>query len=233
MNLAEEIYRLRKLVNWTQGELANETGFSIRSINSWETGKIEPKLRSFKEIERVCLLEQAKRANSATHTQGRKPSDATQRTLPTTDNQPHRSGDNPAIGDIEKGSVEVGVYAFAGAGGPIELFEYDPIQTIDIPKHWLKPNMQSVLIRGRSMEPTIRDGAVVGVDTDSKQVVSGELYAIWLEYEGAVVKRLYIERDLVRVCSDNPAFKEMQITHDDINGDTFILGKMCWLMQSY
>ena len=83
------------------------------------------------------------------------------------------------------------------------------------------------------MEPSIIDGAVVGVDTQDKNVVSGELYAVWLEYEGAVVKRLYMERDIVRICSDNPAFKEMQIKNDEINGDTFILGKVCWLMQSY
>jgi len=136
-------------------------------------------------------------------------------------------------GDLEDDITPIDVFAFAGAGGPIELFEHEPIKTNHIPKHWMKPDMQAVLIRGRSMEPTIMDGAVVGIDTTSKQVVSGELYAIWLEYEGAVVKRLYIERDFVRVCSDNPAFKEMQITHEDITGDTFILGKMSWLMQSY
>ena len=162
-----------------------------------------------------------------------KPSDATESTFRGQGKQPYDSGVSLKEGESKSGSVEVGVYAFAGAGGPVELFEYDPIQTIDIPNHWLKPNMQSVLIRGRSMEPNIMDGAVVGIDTNNKQVVSGELYAIWLEYEGAVVKRLYMERDSVRVCSDNPAFKEMQIPHDDINGDTFILGKMCWLMQSY
>ena len=65
MNLAEEIYRLRKLVNWTQGELADATGCSIRSINSWETGKIEPKVRSFREIERVCMEKLASNAGSA------------------------------------------------------------------------------------------------------------------------------------------------------------------------
>ena len=161
------------------------------------------------------------------------PSDATESTFTGQGKQPYDSGVRIKEGESKKGTVEVGVYAFAGAGGPVELFEYDPIQTIDIPNHWLKPNMQSVLIRGRSMEPNIMDGAVVGIDTNNKQVVSGELYAIWLEYEGAVVKRLYMERDSVRVCSDNPAFKEMQIPHDDINGNTFILGKMCWLMQSY
>ena len=68
-------------------------------------------------------------------------------------------------GDSREGSVEVGVFAFAGAGGPMELVENEPIQTIDIPKHWLKPEMQAVLIRGQSMEPSIIDGAVVGDHT--------------------------------------------------------------------
>ncbi len=77
------------------------------------------------------------------------------------------------------------------------------------------------------------DGAVVGIDTDIKQVISGELYAIWLEYEGAVVKRLYADTDVVRISSDNPSFSEMQIGHGEINENSFLLGKMSWLMQTY
>ena len=160
-------------------------------------------------------------------------SEAPEPTFTSRGKLPYASGVRLKEGDSREGSVEVGVFAFAGAGGPMELVEHEPIQTIDIPKHWLKAEMQAVLIRGRSMEPSIVDGAVVGVDTQDKNVVSGELYAVWLEYEGAVGKRLYMEREIVRICSDNPAFKEMQIKNDDINGETFILGKVCWLMQSY
>lgn len=162
-----------------------------------------------------------------------KPSDATESTFTEQGKQPYDSGVRLKEGESKKGTVEVGVYAFAGAGGPMELFEHDPIETIDIPQHWMKPDLQAVLIRGRSMEPSIVDGAVVGVDTQNKKVISGELYAVWLEYEGAVVKRLFIEQNIVRVSSDNPAFKEMQIKNDEINTDTFVLGKVTWLMQSY
>jgi len=162
-----------------------------------------------------------------------KPSDATESTFTGQGKQPYDSGVRLKEGESKKGTVEVGVYAFAGAGGPMELFEHDPIETIDIPQHWMKPDLQAVLIRGRSMEPSIVDGAVVGVDTQNKKVISGELYAVWLEYEGAVVKRLFIEQNIVRVSSDNPAFKEMQIKNDEINTDTFVLGKVTWLMQSY
>ena len=161
------------------------------------------------------------------------PSDATESTFTGQGKQPYDSGVRIKEGESKKGTVEVGVYAFAGAGGPMELFEHDPIETIDIPQHWMKPDLQAVLIRGRSMEPSIVDGAVVGVDTQNKKVISGELYAVWLEYEGAVVKRLFIEQNIVRVSSDNPAFKEMQIKNDEINTDTFVLGKVTWLMQSY
>ena len=160
-------------------------------------------------------------------------SDAAEPTFKGEGKLPHHSGVRLKDGESRKGSVEVGVYAFAGAGGPMEIFEHEPIQTIDIPQHWIKPDLQAILIRGRSMEPSIIDGAVVGVDTQDKKVISGELYAVWLEYEGAVVKRLFIEQNIVRVSSDNPAFKEMQIKNDEINTDTFVLGKVCWLMQSY
>ena len=215
-----EIKFMRIKAGLSQADLASLSGYSVRSISNWECGKGEPRSSAIEHITRICNEYQ-------------KPPDATESTFTGQGKQPYDSGVRLKEGESKSGSVEVGVYAFAGAGGPIELFECDPIQTIDIPNHWLKPNMQSVLIRGRSMEPNIMDGAVVGIDTNNKQVVSGELYAIWLEYEGAVVKRLYMERDSVRVCSDNPAFKEMQIKNDEINTDTFVLGKVTWLMQSY
>ena len=224
-----ELLALRRDLGLTQAEFAQMTGFSLRAISAWETGERIPKKRNIQEIHRLC----AKYAQEPQHTQNKKLSEAPDPTFTDKGKLPYNSGVKLKDGDSREGSVPVGVYAFAGAGGPMELFEHEPIQTVDIPKHWLKPDMQSVLIRGRSMEPSIIDGAVVGVDTQDKNVVSGELYAVWLEYEGAVVKRLYMERDIVRICSDNPAFKEMQIKNDEINGDTFILGKVCWLMQSY
>ena len=193
-------------------------------ISKWETGRINAPMEYIGIYSKI---------GGKTLDYILAPSDATESTFKGEGKLPHHSGVRLKDGDSRKGSVEVGVYAFAGAGGPMELFEHEPIQTIDIPQHWIKPELQAVLIRGRSMEPSIIDGAVVGVDTQDKKVISGELYAVWLEYEGAVVKRLFIEQNIVRVSSDNPAFKEMQIKNDEINTDTFVLGKVCWLMQSY
>jgi len=204
----------------SQADLASLSGYSVRSISNWECGKGEPRSSAIEHITRICNERQ-------------NPSDDAEPTFKGEGKQPHHSGVRLKDRDSREGSVEVGVYAFAGAGGPMELFEHEPIQTIDIPQHWIKPELQAVLIRGRSMEPSIIDGAVVGVDTQDKKVISGELYAVWLDYEGAVVKRLFIEQNIVRVSSDNPAFKEMQIKNDEINTDTFVLGKVCWLMQSY
>tara|TARA_R110000787_G_scaffold12622_2_gene40585 strand:+ start:1840 stop:2514 length:675 start_codon:yes stop_codon:yes gene_type:complete len=130
-------------------------------------------------------------------------------------------------------TVSVPVHAFAGAGGPVEIWEHDPVQFVDIPAHWMKPSIQSAIIRGRSMEPTIVDGAVVGVDTEFKQIISGEMYALWMDYEGAIVKRLYVEKDVLRIVSDNKDFPEMRLGRDEINEESFILGKVSWLMQSY
>jgi len=197
-------------LDFTQEELGNKIGVSFQTINTWENNP--PKNFNPSKLE---LLSSALECDSRWLT-----GDVKQQGRPILDSNTNEI-------------IAIGVHAFAGAGGPVELFEHDPIQIIHIPKHWLKKNLQAVLIRGRSMEPTIMDGAVVGIDTEDKRVVSGELYAIWLEYEGAVVKRLYTEKDFVRITSDNPAFQEMQIKNEEINGENFILGKMSWLMQSY
>ena len=217
----------RKLSQAEFGEVLGLVGSEKEiqaKISKWETGRINTPMEYLEIYSKIGGLTLDAILTS---------SDAPESTFTGKAKLPHNTGVRLKEGESREGSVEISVFAFAGAGGPMELVENEPIQTIDIPKHWLKSEMQAVLIRGRSMEPSIVDGAVVGVDTQDKNVVSGELYAVWLEYEGAVVKRLYMERNIVRICSDNPAFKEMQIQNDEINSDTFILGKVCWLMQSY
>ena len=62
MDLATQIYRLRKELLWTQADLAKASGFSLRSINEWESGNREPKERHVREIVRSCQIELDKRA---------------------------------------------------------------------------------------------------------------------------------------------------------------------------
>lgn len=87
-----------------------------------------------------------------------------------------------------------------------------------------------VSVKGRSMEPTIRDGAVLLVSTSAKTVVNGEIYAF--RQDGHLyVKRLHRQPDAsLLAVSDNPdreAYPDMHIAAYD--QDFEIIGRALWM----
>lgn len=131
--------------------------------------------------------------------------------------------------------VRVDIFSLAGAGHPKVLTEYEPIESIYLPRNFSGPSIVPVKVQGQSMYPTIWDGALVGIDREDRNIVSGELYAVWIPYEGAVVKRLFMEMDRVMVKSDNPIHPTLSILYKDLemegHGDNFILGRVKWVIQ--
>lgn len=132
--------------------------------------------------------------------------------------------------DIQGGCVTVDIYNMVEGGPGAEPEWHEPIAQRIIPAELLKPNIRTVLVRGRSMEPTFRDGAIIGIDQNDKQVIDGEAYAVLLPYSGAAVKRLYPLPDGVLLRSDNKEFPEVKLTRADIP-DHFILGRVRWVIQ--
>ena len=234
-SISRQIAIMRQDAGLTQPQLAEKLNISVRTLSGWETGEREPKIGAMERIARICQKENPDMANF--RDLARQPtsdeewdisiaetvSNATESTI--TDQGIHRGG------STEK-SVKIGIFAFAGAGDAIELFEHEPIRVVDVPKRWVTPTIRGVLIRGRSMEPTIMDGAVIGVDVQDTQIVSGEMYAIWIEHEGAVAKRLYAEPNGIRIVSDNSQFSDTLVKHEDMP-KKFVIGRLKWVMQSY
>lgn len=102
--------------------------------------------------------------------------------------------------------THIDVFSMAGAGAPHTLTEYEPIDTLTIPTKLMKTGIVPVKVRGRSMEPNIFNGAIVGIDTTDKALVSGEIYGIWLPYEGAVIRRVTMSFDHITLQPDNEMF---------------------------
>ena len=128
----------------------------------------------------------------------------------------------------------VPVYAMAGAGTPKDLTDYDPIDHIRLPEGFIAKGIVPIKIKGHSMEPTIWDGAFVGINRTIREVISGEIYAVSIPNEGAVVKRLFLQHDRVIVRSDNPSFPAFEVMNRELehaHGDNFILGRLVWVIQ--
>lgn len=130
-------------------------------------------------------------------------------------------------------TVRLPVRAMAGAGHPCCIDQMEPIGHITIDKSYNGPNIQVVKVRGSSMEPTIMDGGYVGVDVNSKEIVSGQMYAVYIPHEGIVVKRIWIGPEIVKIASDNPSAPDHEIMTDRVDWDSFIQGRVKWVLQAY
>lgn len=124
----------------------------------------------------------------------------------------------------------VDIFNMVAGGNGAEPEWHDPVDSRVIPTSLMKAGIRPVLVRGRSMEPTFKHGAVIGVDETDKSVIEGEAYAVVLPYSGASVKRLYPLPDGILIRSDNREFPEVKLLKTDIP-DYFILGRVRWVVQ--
>lgn len=104
---------------------------------------------------------------------------------------------------------------------------------ISIPLSFAGPGIKVFLLDSTSMEPLIRKGAYLGVDTARKQIVSGELYTVMLPHEGVAVKRIFPsgagDEFFLRV--ENPQHPEITVPAAKL-GDA-ILGRVVWTVNKY
>ncbi len=145
----------------------------------------------------------------------------------------------PALGVKDTGAavysqdfVEVKVYDMLSAKGPGDFPGTDPIDLILVPKQDSRRGPAAIRVKGDGMAPTILNGATVGIDTGDRRLVSGALYAVWLNYEGATVKRIFVFHDRILLKPDNLSFPETSIPTGGA-GEEFIIGKVVWLYQRY
>ncbi|TAN59833.1 hypothetical protein EPN18_09770 [bacterium] len=154
--------------------------------------------------------------------------------LLTGDGSKYRGEDRPFRGpelaSYEGDLVEVQVFALAGAGDPRKLTTGEPIETLILPKEFMLNYILPVRVEGDSMTPTLNDGATVGIDTHDIKITSGKVYVVWLDYEGAVIKRVFVEPERIVLKSDNPLFPPSYIALRDAP-EHFVMGRVKWVIQ--
>ncbi len=126
------------------------------------------------------------------------------------------------------------VIAFAGAGKFIDLTKIEPIDKLLVPAEFAI-NGSTVIVKvvGSSMEPMIKEGAYIGVDKDDKQFIAGKIYAVFLPYEGAVIKKVYLDLDNIILKSENKDFPDIIIPTKKIDRENFIIGRVKWVLQKF
>ena len=104
---------------------------------------------------------------------------------------------------------------------------------LSIPLSLAGEGLKVFLLDSTGMEPLLRKGAHIGVDTNQKQIVSGELYAVNLPYEGVGIKRIFPDsaKSQALLRAENPQHPEITLPLETL-GES-ILGRIVWAINKY
>lgn len=142
-----------------------------------------------------------------------------------------RTGDGlPFLPEPSSSFITVPVYGRISCGFGVEPGGQEEIGVVVVPIKYDRPSIIMVVARGRSMEPTIREGGYVGIDTSERDVISGEMYAVCSQLEGAVIKRVVVKDDCLELVPDNLIFKVTEIREVP---DYFIIGRVRLVVNEY
>ena len=187
MGMAERIKERRKIMGYTQEELADKLGLQKSAIAKYENGRVENIKRSV--IERMANVLEC----SPTYLMG--------------------WGDSSHIIQAPLGNNRIPVYSAAGAGKP-HLATDDILYFIDYSGD---PNgVIAVVIDGDSMTPTIPNGSVVVADRNLS-VESGDVVIAVINSDNeALCKRLKKYDDGIALVSDNPNYPPRYFSADEV-----------------
>lgn len=123
------------------------------------------------------------------------------------------------------------VYAMARTDPETGAWTREGLESIPIFDSLQRPNLLVVKMDNATMEPVIRRGAYVGIDSDDARIRSGDIYALDFPGEGLVIKRVIrdLETKRLAILADNPAHQPQYLPLD--NPGVTSLGKAVWVIQ--
>ena len=150
--------------------------------------------------------------------------------------RPHASPDRGCLVVSEEGTTDiegyvVGVHALTGAGSPASLLDHDALFKICIPPDYYGSAITVFKVDGDSMEPLIRRGAFVGIDTERTGLTAGQIYVVDIPNEGWTLKKVFNDpkaRELI-LKSINPEHPDQRLPID--GRDNLLVGRAVWVMQ--
>ncbi|MBQ4132533.1 MAG: helix-turn-helix domain-containing protein [Desulfovibrionaceae bacterium] len=136
-------------------------------------------------------------------------------------------------GAPEAKSTVVTVYSMHGANMTEAPGEPDVIGKLSIPQSFFAPGIQVFKVDTAGMEPLVCKGAYIGIDTNQKNVVSGEIFAVHIPFEGISLKRVFLDGDNQRLVlkAENQKHPDQYISLDKHKDR--IVGNLTWVMQEF
>ena len=97
---------------------------------------------------------------------------------------------------------------------------------------WLKSkgvtsDMILIDVYGNSMEPELKDGDTVMIDTSRKEILAGSIYAVGID-DTIMVKRIEKHPGKLVLISDNKDYEPLYLRQSEMDG-VRIIGKVVWI----
>ena len=120
--------------------------------------------------------------------------------------------------------VQVDVYSLENVDSH-NLSELEPIGTVVIPRNIYKEDSIVIQVAGDSMEKLLMKGSNAVIDTNTKDIVSGSIYAFSIPHEGNIVRECYSEPSGLRLRPYNKNYPTAQVEWGEFNPE-MIIGKV-------
>ena len=120
--------------------------------------------------------------------------------------------------------IEVSVYSIENAD-KLDIADTDPVGTVVIPRELFKDDNIVVRVAGDSMEKLLMKGANAVIDTQIKEIISGNIYAFKVPHEGNIVRECYSQPKGLSLIPYNKNYPTAQVHWEDFNPD-MIIGKV-------
>jgi phage repressor protein C with HTH and peptisase S24 domain/DNA-binding XRE family transcriptional regulator len=238
---ASRITRLRKQLGYSQGELARQLECSAMSVSRWERGLMAPSAECYIQLGRLARDFDAwffwgQAGLQAADVMQRMPEQqAAPRLVTSAELERAHAGGEGKAEEHEDAKVVIPLLAtVAGSHGHhgakrMSLYPVPATKMIRAPLGWCpNPRYTSMVrVRGSSMEPLIRDGDILAVDSfqTDREELNGKIVVAASEKKGLCVSRLRRYETLDVLESENREHSPIVLGK---NSGWRILGRVLW-----
>ncbi|SKA24788.1 repressor LexA [Oceanospirillum multiglobuliferum] len=122
----------------------------------------------------------------------------------------------------DTGWQKIPLLGWVTAGLPMEICESS--EQISVPLQLVKKQTYALKVRGDSMiEANINDGDIIIIE-QRQSVESGETCVVMINNQQVTLKRLYIDRDGVRLEPANSAMSSIHLRNEDVQVLGIVMG---------
>ncbi|AGE91772.1 XRE family transcriptional regulator [Photobacterium damselae] len=198
MGFSGNLCRIRNEMGLSQEELGNMIGVTKSTISQWELGKAYPRRKRLLQLSDIFDVDESALISSSI----------------TKDDKSQI--DCECLQGIRRIPFYRDVRVSAGYGSINEDEPFELVHIKDLPVNGNWDNLLCVTVSGDSMEPVLKDGSLVVIDTSITHIIDGGIY-VFRQDDLLRVKVFKYNKGKIRVVSYNPSYNDEVYLYDEIN----------------